>query len=147
MVLCGADDHLNNVWQPKAAKDLLTNLILTTILQMIQCRLPLLQEEPQIFSSEIGIDCTYVHIIVNILRFIKVSSHQQRITRWNFIEFIIDGFIKKYVLKQDIWIWRQSNIKIFDIGRPEFNMARSAQILQYLHICIKMLYLMTLCYM
>ena len=54
----------------------------------------LMQEEPQIFSSEIGIDCTYVHIIVNNLRFIKDSSHQQRITRWSFIEFIIDGFIK-----------------------------------------------------
>ena len=94
MVLCGTDDHLNNVWQPKAAKDLLTNLILTTILQMIQCRLPLLQEEPQIFSSEIGIDCTYVHIIVNKLRFINGSSHQQWITGWSFMEFIIDGFIK-----------------------------------------------------
>ena len=54
----------------------------------------LMQEEPQIFSSEIGIDCTYVHIIVNKLRFINGSSHQQWITGWSFIEFIIDGFIK-----------------------------------------------------
>ena len=107
----------------------------------------LLQGEPQIFSSEIGRDCTYIHIIVNKLGFINNSNHQLQITGWSFIGFILEGFIRKYVLKQDIWVWHQSNIWISDIGRPEFNMARSAQIFQYLHICIKMLYLMTLCYM
>ena len=54
----------------------------------------LMQEEPQIFSSEIGIDCTYVHIIVNKLRFINGSSHQQRIRLWGCIKSIIDEFIK-----------------------------------------------------
>ena len=54
----------------------------------------LLQEEPQIFSSEIGIDCTYIHIIVNKLGFIKSSSHQPQITGWSFIEFILERFIK-----------------------------------------------------
>ena len=34
----------------------------------------LLQGEPQIFSSEIGIDCTYLHIIVNKLAYKQAAD-------------------------------------------------------------------------
>ena len=35
-----AEDQLEVIWQPKAAQDLLWNLIITAIMLMIPCRLP-----------------------------------------------------------------------------------------------------------
>ena len=40
-VRCGAEDHIEGIWQPKAAQNLLWELIITALILMIPCCLPL----------------------------------------------------------------------------------------------------------
>ena len=51
VVLCFTEEHLEFIWQPKAAQDLLWNLITTELLEMSLSLTSLLQGAPQLCIS------------------------------------------------------------------------------------------------